>query len=287
MIFPHFSAARRGDRGLLTLVAFALLASGCAALPGNKADPGDPFERMNRGVFRFNDALDRSVAKPVAKTYRKITPKFAQTGVANFMANISYPKVIVNDLLQAKFVDTASDIGRLLLNSTLGLGGLLDPATDAGLPAHDEDFGQTLGKWGVKSGPYLMLPVLGPSTVRDSVALVPEEIYLDPRSYLNNSAVDWGLRALGLINRRAQLLDTDSLLEQAADKYVLVRSAYLQHREYEVTDGKMANPSPEDFEDPDPGADSRGAAPPPVTPVPSPAPAPKGSAPSPLTPSPK
>ena len=236
------------------LAALCVLLGGCAAAPA-KLDLRDPFERTNRATFRFNDALDRAVARPVTKVYRKVTPHFARTGVSNFMANAGYTTVILNDFLQAKFADGVADLGRLLLNSTLGLGGLLDPATAAGLEAHDEDFGQTLGKWGMKSGPYLVLPILGPSTIRDTFGLIPDE-FADPRQYIKDPYVKWGLQLLRQVDRRSRLMDADAVLDRAADKYVLVRSAYLQRRAYQVLDGDMPDQLPEDMDDPDPGADS-------------------------------
>lgn len=242
------------------LAALGLLLTGCAAVPNLKPDPRDPFERSNRATFRFNEAMDRAIAKPVAKAYRKVTPQFAQTGVSNFMTNAGYPGVIINDFLQAKFHDGVADFGRFLMNTTFGIGGLFDPATRAGFDLHDEDFGQTLGKWGVKSGPYVMLPFLGPSTTRDTFGLVFDEA-MDPREYISNTTLKWGIEALRQVDRRARLLDADAVLERASDKYVLVRSAYLQRREYQVLDGNVPDPQPDDIEDPDPGADAATAQP--------------------------
>jgi phospholipid-binding lipoprotein MlaA len=241
---------------LPALAALSLLAlAGCATVKGDKLDRRDPYETANRATFRFNDALDRGIAKPVAKAYHNVTPQFAQRGVSNFMANAGYPTVIVNDFLQAKFRDGFADLGRLLLNSSFGLGGLLDPATAAGLESHDEDFGQTLGKWGVSSGAYLVLPLLGPSTMRDGFGMIADAA-TDPRQYINDSTIKWSLQALRQVDRRMRLLDADAVLERAADKYVLVRSAYLQRREYQVKDGNIPDQQPEDMEDPDPGADT-------------------------------
>lgn len=232
--------------------------SGCASVAGLKPDPRDPFERTNRAIFRVNDALDRGVARPAAMVYHRLTPQFVQTGVSNFMSNIGYPTVIINDILQGKFRDGLSDLGRFAMNTSFGLGGLFDPATSAGLEVHDEEFGQTLGKWGVPIGPYLMLPVLGPSSIRDSFGLALDTA-TDPRQYLRNTKVKWGLQGLRLLDRRTQLLGTDAVLERAADKYTFIRSAYLQHREYQMKDGKEPDQSPSDLDDPDPGADKPGA----------------------------
>ena len=235
--------------------ALMLLAlTGCATLDNVKPDSRDPFERANRATFRINDALDRGIAKPAAKAYHAITPHFAQTGVSNFFANLEYPTVILNDFLQAKFRDGFSDLGRFAMNTTVGLGGLFDPASSAGLDVHDEDFGQTLGKWGVPSGPYLVLPFLGPSSVRDGIGRGADQ-FSDPRQYVKNTRVKWSLEALGLLDKRTQLLGADAVLARAADRYAFVRSAYLQRREYLLKDGKVPDQSPSELEDPDPGAD--------------------------------
>ena len=211
---------------------------GCAAQPVTQRDPRDPFERFNRATYAFNDAVDRTVAKPVARTYRRITPRVVQTGVSNFMDNIGYPVVIANDLLQGKLKAALRDTGRLLLNTTLGVGGLFDPATAAGLHENDEDFGQTLGVWGVRSGPYLVLPFLGPSTVRDAFGSVADQ-FADPRTYIENETVEWSIQILRVIDRRARLLDAEAALAGAFDRYALIRNAYLQRRRYLVTDGEV------------------------------------------------
>src|SRR5262249_45832272 len=158
-----------------------------------------------------NESVDRHVAKPVAKAYKKVTPHFVQTGISNFLDNLNYPVVLVNDLLQAKFKATLNDTGRLLLNTTVGLAGLLDPATDAGLDKNDEDFGQTLGRWGLRPGPYLMLPFLGPSDIRDGIGKYADT-YPNPARYAKDSRVRWGVWVLDALDTRARLLDKDSLL---------------------------------------------------------------------------
>jgi phospholipid-binding lipoprotein MlaA len=217
----------------------ALSLAGCASLPPNtQTDPRDPFERANRATFAFNEALDRRIAKPIAKGYKRITPDAVETGVSNFFSNAAYPTVLANNLLQGKFKDALSDTGRLLLNTTLGLGGLLDPASAAGLARNDEDFGQTLGRWGVRSGPYVMLPLLGPYTVRDGFGSLVDEV-TEPRQYLRDDGARLALWAAVQVEKRARLLEADALLAQAGDRYVLVRSAYLQRREFLVRDGDM------------------------------------------------
>ena len=157
----------------LSLLALGLLLLlGCATLPPGKRDPRDPWERMNRATYRFNDTFDRAIFQPVARGYREVTPHFVQTGVSNFFDNLEYPIVMVNDLLQGQIGPFFSDTGRLLLNTTVGIGGLMDPATRVGLEKNDREFGQTFGKWGIGTGPYFVIPFLGPSDVRDSVGIV-------------------------------------------------------------------------------------------------------------------
>jgi phospholipid-binding lipoprotein MlaA len=226
-------------RRLCALLLIAATLSGCATSPAGKRDARDPWERVNRATFKFNDAVDRAVAKPVAKGYRKVAPQFVETGVSNFFDNLEYPVVLVNDLLQGKFKAALNDTGRLLLNTTLGLGGLLDPASDAGLDKNDEDFGQTLGKWGAKSGPYLVLPFFGPSTVRDGFGNVADR-FTEPLTYVERDRIRFSLQAVGLVDTRARLLDLEETLNQAYDRYAFLRNAYLQRREYEVTDGEVA-----------------------------------------------
>jgi phospholipid-binding lipoprotein MlaA len=225
---------------------------GCATTqPASKPDPRDPWERMNRATYRFNDTFDRAIARPVARGYRRVTPQFVQTGVSNFMDNIGYPIVIVNDVLQGKFRPALSDTGRFVLNTTLGLGGLLDPATAAGLDQNDEDFGQTLGKWGVPPGPYLVLPFIGPSNPRDGIGLVADQ-FADPRHYIERDVIRYSIQGVRLIDRRARLLDIDQTLREAFDPYAFVRNAYLQRRQYLVTDGEVPEEDlEEEFEDPE------------------------------------
>jgi phospholipid-binding lipoprotein MlaA len=210
---------------------------GCATQPGVKRDPRDPWERMNRVTYQFNDAFDRAVAKPAARGYRRVTPQFVQTGFSNFLDNLQSPIVMVNDLLQGQFQAFASDSGRLLMNTTLGIGGLLDPATAAGLDKNDRDFGQTLGKWGLRPGPYLVIPFLGPSDIRDAVGHVGDE-YSDPRHYIRNNWLNYGLWGLRAVDTRARLLAADKAITGAYDPYAFIRNAYLQHREFKVRGGQ-------------------------------------------------
>ncbi|HEX7416818.1 MAG TPA: MlaA family lipoprotein [Steroidobacteraceae bacterium] len=222
-----------------------IAAAACTTQHPTKPDARDPWERMNRATFAFNDQLDRAIAKPVARTYQKVAPQFVQTGVANFYSNVGYPTVFINDALQGKLRQFAHDAGRFLLNTTVGLGGILDPATPVGLDSNNEDFGQTMGVWGVKTGPYLMLPILGPSDIRDGFGLIPEE-FTDGRHYIKSTTVSWGVRGLGLVNRRARLLGGESLLNQTYDRYSFIRNAYLERRNYLVKDGNVPEAEPAD-----------------------------------------
>jgi len=261
------------------LLALCLLCiGGCAPLPpGVKPDPRDPWERMNRATWKFNDGFDHYVFRPVATGYTKAVPRVARTGVHNFFTNLGYPIVILNDLLQWQLTAFGSDIGRFLMNSTAGIGGLMDPATAVGLEKNDREFGQTLGVWGVKPGPYLMLPLMGPSTVRDTGGIVVDQ-FTDPRNYIFGRWVSWSLYVVYSMDRRAQLLGTtDRALQESYDKYAFLRSAYLQNREFKVHGEQSTNEEEQERklleemnED-----DTTGAAPaPPSSPAPSPAPAP-------------
>ena len=220
---------------LLALCLFILC--GCATLPpGSKRDPRDPWERFNRSSYQFNDALDRAVLKPAAKGYTHL-PQPVQTGMHNFFDNLDYPVTIVNDLLQGQLKPFFSDIGRFVLNSTLGLGGLFDPATPAGLQKNYRDFGQTLGKWGVPKGPYVVVPLFGPYDVRDGIGSVTVDYYANPRSYLN-FWTNLGLYTVRTVDHRSRLLPLDATIQSAYDPYAFVRSAYLQNRDFMVHGGQ-------------------------------------------------
>ena len=247
------------------LAVLALTLTACTSIPNYKPDPRDPLERLNRTTFAFNDALDRNVARPLARGYRRVTPDPIETGVSNFFANLEYPTVLVNNALQGKLGAAVSDTGRLLVNTTFGLGGVFDPATRMGLERHDEDFGQTLGKWGVPPGAYIVVPVLGPYSVRDGVASLADE-FTEPRQYLEDDSTRWGLWAGKQLDKRARLLDADAVLERAGDKYVLVRSAYLQRREYRVRDGNVPDDTSfeDDFESDEPAVSPEAPATPPT-----------------------
>ena len=219
----------------------AALLSGCAHTPPD--DPSDPLEPVNRAIYAFNETADSFVTKPAAKAYDYVLPTFAKTGIRNFFTNLFYPTVILNDVLQFKLKQAGVDLGRLLMNSTFGLGGLIDIASIEGLPLNDEDFGQTLGYWGLGPGWYLMLPFLGPSDNRDLVGSAGD-YFTSPLIYLDNNDLSLGLGVLNAIDERAQLLSFNRILEQQLDRYVFIRTIYLQNRLNKVHDG---NPPKEDF----------------------------------------
>jgi phospholipid-binding lipoprotein MlaA len=221
---------------LVMAASAAVLLSGCAT----SANPKDPFEKFNRAVFNFNDAVDRTALKPAATAYKNYTPDFFQTGVNNFFGNLSDLWSSVNNFAQLKGQDGMNDFTRFAVNSTLGLVGVLDIATPAGLRKHNEDLGQTLGYWGIPSGPYLMLPLLGPSTVRDT-AVLPGDWWGDAWTHVND--IPW--RNGGIVGRavdqRASVLDASNLLEDAAlDRYEFIRDGYLQRRNSKVLDTDKA-----------------------------------------------
>lgn len=230
----------------LCLAVLALATSGCATHTHVRPDPRDPLEPLNRATFAFNEAFDRALARPVARGYRRITPDPLERSVANFFSNAAYPTVLVNNLLQGKWSAALSDSGRLLLNTTVGFGGLFDPASDIGLARHDEDFGQTLGRWGVPPGAYLVVPFLGPSTLRDGFGSLIDE-FTEPRQYLEDDSTRWGLWGGKQLDKRARLLDADAVLARAGDKYSLIRSAYLQRREFLVRDGDLPEEDLDEF----------------------------------------
>jgi phospholipid-binding lipoprotein MlaA len=240
----------------ITILLMLTLVTGCASVNAPKADP---LEGLNRATFKVNETVDDYVLKPVAKGYQAVTPGFVRSGVSNAFSNIGDVGTSVNNLLQGKPGNAVSDAGRFLVNSTLGILGLFDVATGMGLDKHEEDFGQTLGSWGVGSGPFLVLPILGPSTLRDTVAR-PVDAYTGYSRYMGHVPTRNSTQALEIINFRADLLNTTSTLDEASlDKYQFIRDAYLQRRLSQVYDGKapqaMRDKLEEDLDTPDvPGA---------------------------------
>jgi phospholipid-binding lipoprotein MlaA len=237
-------------RASLLAASLAVSLSGCATT--QKTVPQDPWEPFNRGSQRFNDSVDHAVLKPVTIAYRKYVPQVIRTGVSNFIGNLKFTTTIVNDLLQLKLLDTGADIGRFVLNSTLGIGGLLDPATDVGIRRNDEDFGQTLGRWGVPAGPYIVLPLLGPSTLRDTPALAVDW-ETDLRAQLGfSTGARVALTGQAIVVRRESLLSADETLDSAFDRYAFIRDAWLQRREYLVRDGDVPEEAPLEVEPEEP-----------------------------------
>ena len=234
------------QKALKRLAAIGLLGlSGGLAHAETKAGGNDPWEQPNRAMYNFNDSLDRNFFTPVAKGYVAVTPKVVRAGVTRVFENVSYLNVVFNNLLQGKFQDFASDASRFVVNSSVGLGGLFDPATKVGLPAHDEDLGQTLGKWGLGEGRYMVLPLMGPNSLRD-LPNVASSMALNPLTYLN-AVVTVPLGVINTINARANLLDETSIRDQAAlDPYTFVREAYRQQREFKIYDG---NPPTENLDE--------------------------------------
>lgn len=222
----------------MALMLIATTLSGCAVVmsPNAGKDPRDPYERYNRSMFSFNQELDKKVLKPVATAYTDYTPDFLQTVIGNFFSNIGDVWTAANNFLQGKPRDGTTDAMRVVFNSTIGLAGLLDIATPAGLPKHEEDFGQTLGVWGVQSGPYVVLPFFGSSTMRDSTAK-PIDWAGDPLSYVDNIRARNSGRAIRIVDDRASLLGASKLMEGAAlDPYEFMRDAYLQRRASRIND---------------------------------------------------
>lgn len=222
---------------MAAVLAVCFLLSGCAT-PSKQADPRDPFESFNRGVYEFNEQLDRFVLKPVAEGYRWVLPQFVRQSVGNFFSNLNDVRVVVNNTLQGKFTTAYSDLGRVFINSTLGLLGFFDIASEAGIEKHNEDFGQTLGWWGIADGPYIVLPLFGPSTARDTVGLAGDW-FSDPVTYVDPTRSKNQLTGTRIVNRRAELLEAKKVLDAAAlDEYQFVRDAYLQRRRNLIYDGK-------------------------------------------------
>jgi len=196
----------------------------------------DPFEEINRTTLKINESLDKAIATPVAKFYQKIMPDLIELGIYNSISNIDDINISLNNILQGKIKDGISDIVRFTINSTLGLGGFIDIATKIGFEKHDEDFGQTLAVWGVPHGPYIMLPMLGPSSLRDTVGMIPDA-FLSPSILIQHEPTVYSLKFLDLIDTRSRYLGLESII--IGDEYLFLKDAYYQNREFDVLDGQV------------------------------------------------
>ena len=233
---------------LLSSLVISMTLAGCASTATTVPNQDDPWVGWNRGTQTFNDNVDKAILKPVAKGYQWITPDFVDEGITNFFSNINDIGVTLNDLLQFKFAQSGMDAGRLLINTTAGVAGFVDVANMVDLPKHKEDFGQTLGFWGVPSGSYLVLPFFGPSSPRDAVGLVGDALF-NPLTYVSgfggaaaNAAV-YGARAVDITDRRANLMTTEKIVDEGSvDRYDFIKNSYEQNRDYLIHDGN----SPED-----------------------------------------
>jgi phospholipid-binding lipoprotein MlaA len=229
---------------LILSCALVILISGCASTVDR-----DPLQSVNRGVYKFNDVTDKAVLQPVARTYRALTPSPVRKGINNFFSNLGMLTTVLNDLLQFKFEHAFVDAGRFVINSTFGLAGFIDVASMDNIPKRDEDFGQTLGHWGVGNGPYLVLPFLGPSTLRDTTGFVFDSATSDPITYTHNIGevrLHNQLRAAQFIDKRTELLNATDIIDDASlDPYAFTRDAYLQRRASMVQDGLV----PQEFLD--------------------------------------
>lgn len=216
------------------------LLTGCAV---NHNNPQDPYESYNRKVFKFNKGVDKVIYRPVAVVYTTVIPKFARKGVSNFLSNVNEVPTISNDILQANPLWALSDIGRLVINTTLGIGGLFDIATRAGLEKHDQDFGLTMAKWGYTKSSYLLIPFFPPSTVRDLIG-TGGDYATTVWTYVRPGWIGWTAYGVTLVDKRASFLDSDKLVDQAFDPYIFVRDAYLQNRQHKLN--KVMHPKGED-----------------------------------------
>jgi phospholipid-binding lipoprotein MlaA len=218
---------------------FLLLALGlsaCTTVPEDRHTESDPWEPLNRSIDSANVAVDNVSLRPIAKGYRKVLPGPVRKGISNFFRNLTTPRSAINNFLQGKPGRGLSEIGRFMFNSTLGVAGIVDIATIGGMNEYQEDFGQTLAVWGVPDGPYVVLPMLGPQTLRDAIVL-PVDIATDPLFQYEKGSVRQNLYILRLIDLRYRVLATDKLLDDSKDRYLTLRESYLQNRKFEVYDG--------------------------------------------------
>lgn len=225
------------------VTGFAVLLSACASIPPEQRAATDPWEPMNRTIYQVNTSIDKVTTKPLARGYQKIVPSPVRSGVSNFFRNLTTPRSALNNFLQGKPKRGFSELGRFLFNSSLGVGGIFDIATAGGMEEYREDFGQTAAVWGVPDGPYVMLPFLGPQTLRDAL-LMPLDTLSQPLYHYDNTSARDKLMVLQIIDLRQSLLTAEKLLDDSKDPYITLRESYLQNREYEVYDG---DPPDDDF----------------------------------------
>lgn len=241
MVLKIMKSVTRKYALLVSLLLSLSFLGGCATIEG-EADPDDPLESFNRAMYSFNDTLDQAILKPAAQGYNAILPDPVNKGVSNFFSNIDDIVVLFNAILQLKFDQALSDTARIFFNTTIGLFGIFDVASGMELPKHNEDFGQTLGYWGVEPGAYIVLPFFGPSNVRDTVGLIANA-YVNPIYDVTPQSDQNALIIVNVLDRRAGLLSASKILQEAAlDPYLFVRDAYLQRRENLVYDGNPPKP---------------------------------------------
>lgn len=226
----------RFGRTLFFTFLLTVFCSACSTT-GSIEEYKDPFEKYNRTMYKFNDDVDKAILKPIAKGYSKVVPGPVRRSVGNFYRNLLEPTTIINDILQGKFQQAVSDSVRLLFNTSFGLLGFFDVATALGIERHQEDFGQTFAVWGIKPGPFIMLPFLGPTNLRDGIGLLPYYLYTDPRLYNPETDVNIALIGINVIDSRAQLLTPSKLLELQLDPYAFLRATYNQRRLNLIYDG--------------------------------------------------
>lgn len=223
-----------------TAVASGLLLAGCVTKGTN---PDDPYEPINRKTHVFNMAFDSYLLRPAAKIYKTVIPSPVRAGVNNVYNNVNMLPTVANDLLQAEWNYAIKDTWRFIANSTFGIGGIVDVASTFSLPPHSNDIGLTFAKWGDKKSPYIVIPFLGPSTIRDGMGMIFDYSFFTPYPYIRSNAVLYGLLGLRYVDLRSQMLETDRLLDEGLDKYTFIRDAYLQHRNYLITGEQQDNGS--------------------------------------------
>ena len=241
---------RTSIRWVHVLLAGAVLVSGCAVenpvTPKADRSPADPWEPLNRRISAFNDNVDKVSFKPLARGYEKVFPQFARKGINNASRNLFGPRNIVNNFLQGKVHGGFSETARFFVNTIFGIAGLIDVGEKIGLEPHREDFGQTLAVWGVPDGPYVVVPILGPRTLRDAT-MIPLNFAADPSFYIDDDRTRWSIYAVRAIDARATLFTAESLIEDSFDRYLTIRESYLQNRNFLIYDGEP--PEDEDFYD--------------------------------------